>query len=122
MAKKPKFFTCTGCYGIFVAGTGIMAPKNKLSLKNVCKKCFKQHFKSVPMPGGAPDFLKNAYGAFLTHSGGLISNTAGGVVSTGGSGIISDKSGGLLGKNLNKLVGHDGSSLIGQDGASFRGR
>jgi hypothetical protein len=124
--KKSNFFYCDGCMGIFAAGTGITAPKNKHKLKLVCTKCFKKYIGShVPLPSGASALLKNLFGGFLTvpniyAGGGIISDKSGGVVSNGGSGLISNKAAGLLGNSSNTLVGHDGSSLIGQDGSSFR--
>ena len=118
--KKTNFFTCTGCFGIYVAGTAIQAPPNKDNLRLVCKSCFNQYIGSYsPVPSNASFALKNQFGSYLTKGGaGILSNANGGIISDLSSGILSNANGGLIASNGGKLVGNDGAGLIGNDGST----
>ena len=126
--KKTNFFMCTGCFGIYAAGTAIQAPPNKDNLRLVCKSCFNQYIGSYsPVPSNASFALKNQYGSYMTNGGaGILSNANAGVISDWGCGLISNHShgfiseqgGALIASNGGKLVGNDGAGLIGNDGST----
>lgn len=112
-AKKARFVSCNGCFGIFVTGTCIQAPKNKFNLKIVCPSCYRQYCTGAgsPMPQNASFAMIMQHGAYLNpKSAGILSNANGalisnaivrligndsaGMVNAGGMNLISDKSGG----------------------------